>query len=761
MNHRDSTGAAAWVRDGMAGLVVFLVALPLCLGVAGASDAPYFSGILAGIIGGIVIGLLSGSQTSVSGPAAGLTAVVSSQIANLGAFETFLLAVFIGGILQAILGIAKVGFLSAFFPSSVIKGLLAAIGVILILKQIPHVVGHDSDPEGEMSFRQPDHETTFSEIGQILNDIQPAAALIGLASIALLVLWDRVTFLKTSRVPSPLVIVLLGVVTNEFLARLGGQWMLEGSHLVQVPVAGSLTGVVDFLRLPDFSQWNNPAVHKAAVTIAIVASLETLLNLEAADKLDPLHRQSPSSRELLAQGIGNSIAGLTGGIPVTSVIVRTSVNINAGALSKRSTIIHGMLLLTSVTLFPVWINRIPLASLAAILLMTGFKLASPKVIKEMWSEGKYQFLPFITTVVAIVLTDLLVGILIGLCISLAFVLRSNLRRPLKRVLEKHISGDVMRIELANQVSFFNKPALERALLEVPRGGNVLLDARNTVYIDPDVLHLINDFKDHVAPSHGVQVSLLGFNSRKHKLEDRILYVDYCSRDLQDQMTPEKVLQVFRDGNERFRAGISLTRIIGRQMNATAPAQHPIAVVLSCIDSRTPAELVFDLGLGDIFSIRIAGNVVSRKVLGSMEYGCSAGGAKLLLVMGHTRCGAITESVNRLVSRPGAGDTSCPHLQYIVNDVQQAIDARTEELIRQASPSERERYINEVARKNVMLVMLSIRQESSLLRDLENQGRIAICGAMYDVSTGHVEFFSTVDAEADTIRSGISFPLAGP
>lgn len=754
MPHQDSRGASFVIRDTMAGLVVFLVALPLCLGVARASDAPYIAGILAGIVGGVVVGLLSGSQTSVAGPAAGLTAVVGGQITSLGSFETFLLALFLGGLIQAGFGVARLGFLSAFFPTSVIKGLLAAIGVILILKQIPHALGHDTDPEGEMSFFQPDQENTFTELLRLLGDIHPSAAIIGLSSIALLVIWDKIKLLKSSRIPSPLVAVVLGVIASDLFARLGGRWIIQGNHLVQVPVAESLTGVVDFLRLPDFSQFSNPAVYKAAITIAIVASLETLLNLEAADKLDPLHRQSPSSRELFAQGIGNAISGLGGGIPMTSVIVRTSVNINAGAQSKLSTIVHGFLLLASVTMFPALINRIPLASLAAILLVTGFKLASPKVVKAMWSEGKYQFLPFIVTVVAIVFTDLLVGIVIGLCVSLAFVLRSNLRRPLKRVVEKYLSGDVLRIELANQVSFFNKPALERALMEIPRGGSVLLDARNTVYIDPDVLHLINDFKDNIAPSRKVQVSLLGFNSRKHKLEDRILYVDYCSREMQDKMTPDQVLQILKDGNERFRNGEHLTRISGRQMSATAPAQHPMAVILTCIDSRSPSEIVFDLGLGDIFSIRIAGNVVSRKVLGSMEYACTAGGAKLILVMGHTRCGAITESVRRLMSGGGAETVVCPHLQYIVDDVQRSIDERTEELLRQAAPSDRERYIDEVARQNVLLSIQEIRDQSDTLRLLERSGGIAICGAMYDVSTGNVEIFSHVDAVTSGIRSGI-------
>ena len=500
-------------RDLTAGLVVFLVALPLCLGVALASNAPLLSGVLAGIVGGILVGILSGSHTSVSGPAAGLTAVVAAQIASLGSFEAFLLAVVIAGLIQIALGLARAGFLAAFFPSSVIKGLLAAIGVILILKQIPHVLGHDPDPEGDMAFLQPDDENTFSELGRLLGDIQPGAAVIGLVSIALLVVWDRWRSLKRSNIPAPLVVVLLGVGISLVFRRLGGRWVIEPSHLVQVPVADSLAGFFGLLPTPDFSQWSNPAVYIAAVTIAAVASLETLLNLEAVDKLDPQRRTSTPSRELMAQGIGNVVAGLIGGLPITSVIVRSSVNINAGGRTKLATIVHGVLLLVSVVFLPAWLNLIPLSCLAAILLVTGVKLASPALVRRMWDEGRYQFVPFALTVVAIVLTDLLIGVLIGLAVSIGFILRSNVRRPLRRIVEKHLGGEVVHIELANQVSFLNRAALARVLDEVPRGGHVLLDAQNTDYIDPDVLDLIRDFKEQTAPARGVEVSLLGFRRR--------------------------------------------------------------------------------------------------------------------------------------------------------------------------------------------------------------------------------------------------------
>ncbi len=343
-NHKTLLSPSSLPKDLSAGLVVFLVALPLCLGIALASGAPLFSGLLAGIIGGIVVGPLSGSQTSVSGPAAGLTAIVAAQIATLGSFEAFLLAVMIGGLIQIGLGIARAGALSAFFPSSVIKGLLAAIGVILILKQIPHLVGHDSDPLGEMSYVQPDEHNTFSEFATLFaGDIHLGAAIIGLTGVALLLLWSRVAWLKKSIVPGPLVVVLAGVALHLLFRRLGGSLAIGGSHLVQIPVAEKPLEVLGFLTFPDFSMWSNPAIYLAGVTIAIVASLETLLNLEAVDKLDPQRRHSPPSRELIAQGAGNVVSGLIGGLPMTSVIVRSSVNVSVGAKTKvSSTAISGV-----------------------------------------------------------------------------------------------------------------------------------------------------------------------------------------------------------------------------------------------------------------------------------------------------------------------------------------------------------------------------------------------------------------------------------
>ncbi|GAA5506825.1 SulP family inorganic anion transporter [Novipirellula caenicola] len=740
-------------KDFLSGIVVFLVALPLCLGIAIASDAPPFAGVLAGIIGGIVVGALSGSHTSVSGPAAGLTAIVAAQIATLGSFEAFLLAVIVGGVLQIGLGIARAGALSAFFPSSVIKGLLAAIGVILILKQIPHIVGHDNDPEGEMAFSQPDNENTFTELlSTFAGDIHQGALVVGVLSILVLLMWEKIKPLKRSVVPGPLVVVLLGVAVSLYLRTLGGAWEITSTHLVQFPVAESPSAFFSFFTTPDYSQFTNPAIYIAGVTIAIVASLETLLNLEAVDKLDPQQRNSPPSRELVAQGVGNVVAGLVGGLPVTSVIVRSSVNVDAGGKTKMSAIFHAVLLLLCAVFFPQYINMIPLSALAAILIVTGFKLASPKLFSQMWNQGRYQFAPFIITLVAIVMTDLLIGILIGLAVSVLFILNSNLRRPIRRVVETHLDGDIMHVELANQVSFLNRAALHKLLLESPRGTHLLIDASESDYIDPDILSLIRDYKNNTAPARGVTVSLKGFRD-KYQLQDEIQFADYSTRELQDRVTPEQVLSILREGNRRFVSGNRLSRDFGRQVNATASGQTPLAAVLSCIDSRVPAELVLDVGLGDIFSVRVAGNVIGTKSLGSIEYAVTVAGVKLVLVMGHTRCGAVTAAADLLsTNQDVTRATGCPHLHAIITEIEPSVDRDEYRAANAQGASHVEAVVDQVAVRNVMQTVVKIVNRSEAIAAAVASGQLMVVGAIYDVASGNIRFLDDEGQERTVLAT---------
>lgn len=750
-----SVSAAAATRPGMktlgadlsAGVVVFLVAIPLCLGIALASNAPLFSGILAGIVGGLVVGALSGSHTSVSGPAAGLTAVVAAQIAALESFETFLVALVLAGGMQIGLGVIRAGSIADFVPTSVIRGLLAAIGLIIILKQVPHMFGYDADPIGEMSFVQPDQETTFSGLVNVFlgGRIHPGAALIGLLSMAVLVFWERVKALKSSILPGPLVVVLAAVGINALLAATGWGWRVDATHLVQVPVAESLADFFGFLSLPDFGALAVPTVYTAAITIALVASLETLLNLEAVDKLDPQRRVSPPNRELIAQGVGNLTAGLIGGLPVTSVIVRSSVNVNAGAKTKLSTIVHGGLLLLCVALLPAWLNLIPLSALAAVLIITGLKLASPQLFRQMWHAGYEQFLPFVVTVSAILLTDLLVGVLIGLAFSIIFILRSNLRRPLRRRLEKHVFGEVLHIELANQVSFLNRVALRNALAEAAPGGHVLIDARATDYIDADVLSVITEFERETAPVHDIDVSLIGFKSHYEQLEDRVQYVDFATRDLQESLAPDDVLQMLREGNRRFCSGEMRSRDLAGLRQGIADGRHPLAVVLSGSSSRTPIEMIFDVGLGDIFCTRVTGAVAVPSTLGSLEYACVVAGAKVIVVLGHSNNEAVRIAIESLVDPDAAPDGECPNLGSILSDIQHSVNIDWRADWKDLSPEDRTRRVDQASRAHVRRTMRRILELSASIAELQRNGKLKLVGGMYDLRSGEVELFDTDEA----------------
>lgn len=479
-------------KDAPASVMVFLVALPLCLGIALASGAPAFSGVLAGIIGGIIIGSFSGSHLSVSGPAAGLTVIVVDSISQLGAFDTFLLAVCISGVFQILLGFLKAGVMANFFPSSVIKGMLASIGLVLILKQLPKALGYDFDFEGDESFEEAGGHNTFTDIYYAILDMRPGAVIISLSSLSIMLLWDALVP-KMSKVlrfiPGALMAVLMGIVLNQAFGAWAPALFLEASHRVDLPTGILHSGISDLIVFPNFNAWNNPRVYTVAITLAIVASIESLLSIEAGDQIDPHHRITPLNRELFAQGAGNIASGLIGGLPVTAVIVRTSANVLAGAVSKMSTILHGILLLGSILIFPRILNTIPLSSLAAILLIVGFKLTKPSLYIALFKKGIAQFLPFLVTILAILFTNLLVGIAIGLATGLIFVLRSNFRRSISVTTDKN---NVL-IRLKHNVSFLNKTILRDSLMKVKNGSTILIDGTNAVFIDQDIIETIETY----------------------------------------------------------------------------------------------------------------------------------------------------------------------------------------------------------------------------------------------------------------------------
>lgn len=497
-------------NDFPASIVVFFVALPLCLGIALASGAPLFSGLIAGIIGGVVVGALSGSKIGVSGPAAGLAAIVLTSIGTLGSFENFLVAVVLGGFIQLIFGLLKAGVIGYYFPSSVIKGMLTGIGIIIILKQIPHFFGYDLDPEGDFAFFQVDGQNTFSEIVKTANHIQPGSALIGLVGLTILLFWEKVLAKKAKIfriIQGPLVAVIAGIAFFS-LTQSSSVLGIRSSHLVNVPVPEDLSSFLSQFSFPNFAAIANSEVWVVAFTIALVASLETLLCVEATDRLDPQKNVTPTNRELLAQGAGNIISGLIGGLPITQVIVRSSANIQSGGRTKMSAIIHGLFLLGSVILIPDLLNRIPLSVLAAILLIVGFKLAKPSLFKTMYQLGWKQFVPFIVTVVGIIFTDLLVGIGLGLLVGIIVILFKSYQNS--HFLHKEgedVDDGKIKMTLAEEVTFFNKGAILKELDRLPINSFLELDVTNTKYLDNDIIEILDDFI-HKAKSRNITIKLI-------------------------------------------------------------------------------------------------------------------------------------------------------------------------------------------------------------------------------------------------------------
>lgn len=481
-------------KDIPASIVVFFVALPLCLGIALASGAPLFSGLIAGIVGGIIVGALSGSKIGVSGPAAGLAAIVLTAIGTLGGYQNFLVAVVIGGAIQLLFGVLKAGVIGYYFPSSVIKGMLTGIGIIIILKQIPHFFGYDADPEGDFAFFQLDGENTFTEIINSLNYIQPGSALIGCIGLAILLLWDRVLSKKGKIfqvIQGPLVAVVVSIIFY-LLTKDTGILSIAKTHLVSVPIPNDFSSFIGQFSFPNFNVIGNPEVWVVGFTIALVASLETLLCVEATDKLDPYKNVTPTNRELFAQGTGNIISGLIGGLPVTQVIVRSSANIQSGGRSKLSAIFHGFLLLISIIIIPRFLNMIPLSVLAAILLVVGYKLAKPALFKQMFLLGWKQFVPFTVTVLGIVFIDLLYGIGLGLTVGIFVILYKSYKNS--HFLHKE-GDDVGKIKmtLAEEVTFFNKGAILNELNKVAENSHLEIDVRKTRYLDNDIIEILDDF----------------------------------------------------------------------------------------------------------------------------------------------------------------------------------------------------------------------------------------------------------------------------
>ncbi|MDP1665166.1 MAG: carbonic anhydrase family protein [Methylobacter sp.] len=716
--------------DLPAGIAVFLIAIPLSLGIALASGAPLFSGLIAGIISGIIVAPLSGSSLGISGATAGIAVIVWSAIDKLG-FNGFLLALVVAGVFQIIMGLSKAGVIAYYFPSSVINGMLSGMGFILFLKQLPHAMGYDRDYEGDTSFFQADSYSSFTELGHMLDFSSPTAVMIALMSLAILILWEQ-PFMKKYRFfqlfQGVLIAILAGTLINQGLQNFYPELALGGNHLVMIPVLKNTGDLLNQLHYPDFSQFNNPAIYLTALTLAVVASLKTLLSVEAVDKMDPYKRVTSTNRELMAQGVGNICSGLIGGLPLAQVVVRSSIGIQSGAKTKAAGIICGLLLLFAVIFIPTLINKIPLASLASVLLVVGYKLIRPKTFTLMYQAGMYHFIPFCVTILGMIFTDLLFGLIIGLIAALFSILLENYKSPFYFT-ESHI-GNKTILRLSEHISFLNKANIQQTLEQLPDYSEVVIDATRSKYIDYDVFEIIENFKIEAQRKH---IKLTIENLRGFGVLDPVENARAPTYDTQKSLTPAKVLALLKEGNERFVNNLKSNRNLLEQINDTRQGQFPIAIILSCMDSRTSVELIFDQGLGDVFSARVAGNVINDDILGSMEYACKLAGSKLIVVLGHSHCGAV---------KGACDNVELDHLSGLLHKIKPAVDAvHAEESVKiTASNGE---LVQKVADKNVQLTVEQIKSKSPLLDAMLKSGDIDIVGGMYDIETGKVKFYADV------------------
>lgn len=714
--------------DLIAAVVVFLIAIPLCLGIALASGAPLFSGILSGIIGGIVVGILSRSQVSISGPAAGMAVVVFSAIQQLGGFDNFLLSLLLAGIFQVIAGKLRAGFIADYVPSNVIQGFLSAVGILLIIKQIPFALtlSHSlSGLKSELIELSTSFEIQpFSDITQHINS---GAVILSITSLLVLFYIDLTKKTWVKKFPGVFVVVILGIFINEIFIFLNLDLAQLGPHLVKIPKAHGVSDFLSQLQSPSFAKITDIKIYLVAVVLAVISSMENLVNIKASETLDKKHRNSEKDRELIAQGIGNIFAGFLGGIPISSVIVRTSVNIESGSRTKIATILHGIFLLVTVLLIPNIINKIPLSTLAAILIYVGYKLTSPHIYIKIYKQGYDRFLPFIITVITIISFNILTGILIGIIFSLFFILKTSSQARIDIIKEIYPKGETSRVVLPQQTTFLNKASLVAELESIPENSKLIIDARYSDYIDKEIIELIQEFKEESAPNKNISLNLIGFKDN-YKIHNYIDFINVTTYDVQATLSPHRVLNILKEGNQRFRKDTKINRSLPVDITHTSKTQFPMAVVLGCIDSRVPVETIFDMSFGDLFCIRIAGNVVNDDVLASIEYACHVVGAKLIVVLGHTRCGAIQAACD---------DVKQGHITQLLSKIKPAIKAET--FTSNDRSGKNQYFVHKVTQLNIANTLYKIYDQSNILKNLIDSEQISMVGAVYEVDSGEVEF----------------------
>jgi carbonic anhydrase len=702
--------------DIPSGIAVFFVAVPLCLGIAHASGAPLIAGLITGVIGGIVTGMISNSPMSVSGPAAGLTAIALAGIAKLGSFEAFLLATALAGILQIVLGMLKAGAIATYIPNTVIKGMLSAIGLILIIKQFPHLIGYDIEAMGVQEFSATaedlnngvaEGQNTLSILIDGINNLNQSVLLIGMLSLLFLIIWDKFFQAKFKTIPGSVLVVLIGVSINYVLQNLVFAYPLEAEHFVNIP---KISSVAEFMRISSFPDWSalgNYAMYSTAFTIAIIASIETLLSVEAVDKLDVQKRKTGANRELMAQGIGNLLAGLLGGLPMTAVIVRGSVNVSAGAKTKASTIIHGVLILVCVVFFASVMNLIPLACLAAVLIYTGYKLFAPQQIREQYKKGWGQLIPFIVTILAIVFSDLLIGVTIGIVTSVIFIVMEDYKGT---VLQVRDLGKRRRIILGENITFLHKPKLVRIFDELPDNMIVEIDGSRNFYIDKDILELITDFK-HKAPQRNIELIIGGIKQMENE-------------DLKESMR-HSYERLFVNNEKWVAARVKEDPDYFKKQSV---GQTPQYLFIGCSDSRVPANEITGTDSGEMFVHRNIANMVVNtdiNMLSVVQYSVEVLNVKHIIVCGHYGCGGVKEAMQH---------RSNGLIDKWLRNIKDVIRLHKDEL--DSIHDEHKKY-DRLVELNVREQVINLMKTSFIQKNKAQYGFPEIHGWVYDIGTGKI------------------------
>lgn len=715
-----------YTRDLLSGFVLSLISIPMCMGIALSSGLPISSGLLSGIIGGIVVGMISKSNVSVTAPAAGFIGFSISAIFALGSLDLFFLAVFFAGVIQILMGTVRLGFLSDYIPSTVVSGLMAAIGFLVIIKQLPFVLYKFDSGMGLSKF-------SFAETGiysYLLEGMSNRAfnvggILIAILSIALILVAKKYSkFFKN--VPGPIIAIVFAVGLNEIFRYYLPNMADQSTFSLNLFSLVSSNNALNILKNDQIELLLNKNVYLYATLMALIASLETSANLKAVESLDGYRQRSPKNRELIAQGCGNILCGLLGGAPLTSVIGRSTLNIEMGASSKKSTIINGIFLLSMVAFYSDFLNRIPVAGLSAIMIYIGTRLISPSKIIDTCSKSYERTSIFILTFLGIICLGMLYGLLLGSACSIVFILRANSRFRFDIIKETHATGEVSRIILPQQITFLNKASLIAELSEIPKGTQLVIDGRHVEYIDEEVLLQLKVFRDKEAVNREIDLNMIGFR-KKYNIHDHINFINVPSRNAQQKITPLLALEILIAGNNRFVNENPIHRSIKQEIKYTSEQQNPIAIVLGCIDSRVPVETIFDMGFGELFCVRVAGNILNSDIMASIEYACKVAGAKLIIVLGHSECGAI---------KAACDSVELGSITNLLGKIKPAIAAE-KEMVSERNSSNKE-FVERVAWLNIKETSSQIKESKGILSSLICSGDIGVVGAKYDVSTGMVK-----------------------